>query len=271
MTVQFPPLELPPDRVHLWLLRLDADTQTVGRLNQSLAGDERDRAARFRHPDDARRYTVARGALRWLIGRYLGLDPALLRFDQGSHGKPALKHDATTIDLQFNLSHSRDVGLAGFCIGRPVGIDVEHADRALDAEALAARVGSRREQAVLRSLPPGERERRFIELWTCKEAWLKAVGLGIAAGPAGVDVDLSAGRPSLVGVPLDSTRTEDWSIALLRPAPGLIAAVAVAVADSSRELGDPAERATLPVAPGLEGERIAFDLRPRGTGSGSSL
>ena len=255
-------LALPSNRLHLWLLALDPDARTVDELNQSLSREERERAARFRHPDDVRRYTVARGALRWLIGRYLGLEPAALCFEHGPHGKPALARDTGRIDLQFNLSHSGDVGLAGFSIGRAVGVDLEHTDRAVDAKALAVRICSPREQALLAGLPAEQMTLRFIELWTCKEAWLKAVGSGISGGPAGVDVDLSCPRPCYIGLPVDSTRAEDWSLALLQPARGLTAAAAIA--DASRALGDPVARATLPVAPGLDGECMEFDLQPRG-------
>jgi 4'-phosphopantetheinyl transferase len=253
-------MALPPGRVHLWLLALDAQAGTVSRLNECLPQEERDRAARFRHPDDRRRWVVARGALRWLIGRYLGRDPATLRFEQGRHGKPALAGDAPPIDLQFNLSHSAGVGLAGFCIGRAVGVDLEHADRSVDARALATRICSPQEQAMLARLPEDEGTLRFIELWTCKEAWMKAVGLGISAGPAGVDVDLSPDGPRLVGLPLASERVQDWSLALLRPADDLIAALAVA--DSGGALGDPSGPETVAVAPGLDGARIVFDLTP---------
>lgn len=256
------PIVAPPDsRVDLWLFSLDADNDTVAALAAFLAADEHERAARFRHADDVRRYRVARGALRVLAAHYLEQEPAALRFEYGAQGKPALAPHRARLDLRFNLSHSGDVALAVFCAGHPVGVDLEPADRVVDALALAGRYGSARERAMLEMLDPGARSRRFIELWTCKEAWLKGSGLGITAGLAGVDIDLSGVRPRIACLPEAEGAAEDWSLVLFEPASRYIAAVALH--DPDRELGEMATRNEVALVPGLVAARLTVPLRAR--------
>jgi len=254
-------LGLPDSDLHLWLLPLDAAAAAAATLAAFLSPDEHERAARFRHADDVRRYRVARGALRALLGRYLEREPGAIQFEYGAHGKPALARDFARIDLRFNLSHSRDIALIAFGVGHSIGVDLEHGDRAVDALALAGRYGSTRERAMLETLDPGSRSRRFIELWTCKEAWLKATGLGITAGLADVDIDMGAEQPRIARMPSGQGCVEHWSLALFEPASDLVGAVALR--DPGRELGNIGERETRRIAPGLAGERRVLALRTR--------
>jgi 4'-phosphopantetheinyl transferase len=256
---------LPDCEVHVWLFPLAVDAATAAALGAFLSPDEHERAARFRHADDVRRYRVARGALRALLARYLDAAPGALRFAYGAHGKPGLAPDCRKADLEFNLSHSGDVALAAFVVGRRIGVDLEHAERVVDALALAGRYGSAQEQAMLAALDPAARSRRFIELWTCKEAWLKAAGLGITAGLAAVDIESGTGQPRIVHLPEGGGHAEDWSLARFEPAIGLVAAVALH--DPSRGLGDIRERETRAIVPGLAGEWMTVALRPRRSGT----
>ncbi len=235
-----PTLVLPDAEVHLWLFSLDADAETVSALAAYLAADEAARAMRFRHPHDVRRYRVARGALRVLTAGYLGQRPESLRFDYGPHGKPGLAAGCSEVQLEFNLSHSGDVALAAFCVGHPVGVDLEAGDRSVDALALAGRYGSAGEQAMLKALDASARSRRFIELWTCKEAWLKASGLGVSAGLAGLDIDFSGAQPRIARVPPAQGDVCDWSLALFEPVANHVASVALH--DPHCELGGMAQR-----------------------------
>jgi hypothetical protein len=128
MTSVSPSLSPPEACVHLWLLSLDPGAEVVTAISTCLSHEERTRATRFRHPDDSRRYSVARGALRWLVTRYLDVDPGSIRFDEGLHGKPGLaqgvlqltEHDvcmlaklakcepeSTMIGLQFRVWRSK--------------------------------------------------------------------------------------------------------------------------------------------------------------------
>ena len=179
------------------------------------------------------------------------------------HGKPILASQPADVDLQFNLSHSGDLALAGFCVGGSLGVDVEHTDRAVDPDALIARFGSPGEREMLTALKPDARRRRFLELWTCKEACVKATGLGIGTGLEHVDIDLTTRAPRLVGAPAGHGSAREWSLLLLEPAAGVTAAVALR--DARREMTGVDAPQMAPVAPGLMGQRIEIDLAARET------
>ncbi len=89
-----------------------------------LSDDERNRSARFRFEKGRRRFVVARGALRELLGRYLGTDPGQIRFTYNAFGKPELHPDFGD-RLKFNLAHSGDLTLIAIARDADVGVDVE--------------------------------------------------------------------------------------------------------------------------------------------------
>ena len=146
------------------------------RFESLLSPDERARAAAFRFDRDRRRYVVARGLLRTLLGERLGDDPGRVNFAYGERGKPRLAHET---GLRFNLSHSHGVVAIALCEGREVGIDVE-----------AWRDGLRLEGIARRFLPPDavreiegrtgeDRSREFFRAWVRQEAFAKASGAGL--------------------------------------------------------------------------------------------
>src|ERR1700691_867822 len=99
-------LKLGASDVHLWRASLDCDAPVLSRLEATLSSDETARAKRFVYAKDRNHFVAARGILRQLLGAYLLLPPAELRFRYENLGKPALDAIASDSDLQFNLSHS---------------------------------------------------------------------------------------------------------------------------------------------------------------------
>ncbi|MGH8627550.1 MAG: 4'-phosphopantetheinyl transferase family protein [Gammaproteobacteria bacterium] len=103
--------------------------------------------------------------------------PRSLKFRTNEFGKPRLA--APTGALQFNLTHSRNLGLLAVAT-HPVGIDVEYVDRNLDTEALAPHVFSDTELELVGHESAHERQQLFFRLWTCKEAYIKGRGVGLS-------------------------------------------------------------------------------------------
>ena len=201
--------------IEVWVAPLDAPSAVVGRVTASLDDGERQRAARFRFPADARRFSLAHGWLRLVLGSVGGRPPASLPFVTGPNGKPAL---AGTSGPHFNLSHAGDVALIAVA-GYPVGIDVEpltEAHRWLDVAAVACTAS---ESAALGQLPADQRGAAFLRLWTAKEAYLKGVGSGLSTSPDQLALGLvnpGALHPAGAG----------WHVLSMEPAPGYIGAVA---------------------------------------------
>jgi 4'-phosphopantetheinyl transferase len=211
--------------VHVWRVDLEVDGATHAALARLLVADERTRAARVRLASARRRFVVARGVLRDVLGRYLGVAPDALAFAYGAQGKPALatpSGDAPA--LRFNVAHSASVAVCAIGRGREVGVDVEHL-RDLDVMRLAARFYAPAEQAALAALPPEVARHTFFRLWACKEAYLKAVGTGVSRPLREVDVAL-ADEPRLA-IAGDAAEGGRWTLRELAVDPAYAAALAV--------------------------------------------
>jgi len=147
---------------------------------KSLVPDERQRAERFRFERDRRRFIVAHGVLRDILGRYLKCSPAQVSFSYNQYGKPALAQESEAIGLRFNMSHSHEVALYALTRAREVGVDVELLREDFASLEIAERFFSRSEVALLNSLAPELRTDGFFNCWTRKEAYIKALGEGLS-------------------------------------------------------------------------------------------
>jgi 4'-phosphopantetheinyl transferase len=210
--------------VDVWYVDLAVDAATVAQLAAGLTQDERARAGRFPSERDARRFVVTRGAVRAVLGRYLGVTPRDLAFVYGAHGKPAL--DGAHAPLGFNVSHSGDVAVVAAGWQRAVGVDVEAWRPLPDLAALAARVFAPAERAVLEALAPIDRPAAFFRCWTRKEAFIKATGQGLAQPLDGFIVSL--GEPArFLDIGGDAAALARWTLHDLHPREGYAGALVV--------------------------------------------
>ncbi len=167
-------LDLQPDEAHVWYLFPEAVPPALE--EQALAlltPDEAARHARFRLPEGRRDYALTRALVRTTLSRYSEVAPANWRFLAGPHGRPAIAAEMG-VPLHFNLSHTK--GLIACVVGLEpeIGIDVEAITSDRANLAIAARYFSAAEVAAL-----ADRPGLFFDLWTLKEAYLKARGLGV--------------------------------------------------------------------------------------------
>jgi 4'-phosphopantetheinyl transferase len=214
--------------VHVWRASLRRPASDIHELRSLLSEDERDRAAKFHFARDRDDFTVARAALRVILGGYLGLPPGRLRFSYTSYGKPSLDESAGVGAPRFNLSHAGGVALYAVAHGREVGVDVEQVRDDMACRDVAERFFSRREVAALCALPQGAQTRAFFDCWTRKEAYVKARGEGLSMPLDSFDVSLSPGEPAaLLDTRGDAREASRWSLRELSPGPGYVAAVAV--------------------------------------------
>jgi len=147
-----------------------------------------------------------------MLGQYLGIPVAEVTLIEAEHGRPHL-HSSHQSSLGFNWSHSGDVAL--LAIGRHLspGIDIEirrHRPRSLD---IAEQYFRPEEYASLIALPEAQRGDAFLELWTAKEAVLKAIGRGIAFGLDRLAISHVMGQPVLTWLDDDDAAT--WQLARL--------------------------------------------------------
>ncbi len=236
---KFPPrspaagLELAPGEIHVWQVHLDASPEQVEKLGRALSSDEWQRANRFRFDKHRRQYVVGRGALRTLAAAYLGevgtgVRPEEIQFSYGPRGKPFLAPPFDQRGIQLNLSNSDELALVGFVLGREIGVDVEYLRPMTDCEEIAERFFSESERRTLRTIPFPAKQEAFFNCWTRKEAYLKAVGEGLAAPLDSFDVTLALDEPPrMLTLKGDATRAAGWFFHHLRPAKDYLGAVAI--------------------------------------------
>jgi 4'-phosphopantetheinyl transferase len=226
-----------PDLIRVWRVRLDVFSEEIARLERLLSSDETERAGRFCFDRDRRRFTVARAALRFILGGYLETSPEQVVFNYGSHGKPLLANQNSGI--RFNVSHSQEVALVAVTYGREVGVDVEFQRPMADQEELLAGYFSSREVAALRSVPRPQQQAAFFAGWTRKEAYLKARGGGLSIPLNSFAVSLGPDEPAaLLEVRDDPMEPARWGMATLRAGPGYTGALVAEGKDWRFDYGD---------------------------------
>jgi 4'-phosphopantetheinyl transferase len=213
-----------------------------------MSADERARHDRFVFAADRLLFLQTRGMVRTILSRYTGVSPDACAFLVEPGGRPSLAGDAGR-GIDFNVSHTRGlIALAvassvratdehgftratdehGFTrISGRVGIDVEGVERAW-SDGVPNRFFAPAESAALDALPPSERQVRFYECWTVKEAYLKARGLGLALPLDGFAVGFPPKAPPTIAFTSIDDRAERWQLSLMEPCAGFRLALAIA-------------------------------------------
>jgi 4'-phosphopantetheinyl transferase len=175
------PAPLIDNAVQVWVLGHAAVEGACAALGHALSPDERQRAAAYRQAPHRQRFIARRGMLRWLLGRYLGCEPASLVFGPGGFGKPVL-HWPAAPRLGFSVSQAEGMALLAFARDCSVGVDVEQVAGGIDIAGVAREVFSPAEMRLLDAAGP-DAAAAFFSTWSRKEALLKAVGTGLAGQP----------------------------------------------------------------------------------------
>lgn len=159
---------------------LDPDRATFLRCMDVISPREKMRAERYRRAEVARRYVAAQGQLRIVLSEYTGIAPEKIIFKRYAHGKPYLHPEQNPGAVSFNLTHSHEMGVVALCRENAIGVDVEYVEKIRPFSALARRYFSDTEADYLNALSGTAQRIAFYKIWTLKESWLKATGLGIA-------------------------------------------------------------------------------------------
>ncbi|MCD0254777.1 4'-phosphopantetheinyl transferase superfamily protein [Xanthomonas campestris pv. campestris] len=142
---------------------------------------EREREALFRFALDRQSFLLTRALVRKALSAYTGVAPSDLRFQITGHGKPELVQSLPDAErIFFNVSHAR--GLIAIVVTRKgrVGVDVEKICARSNWLELAEHFFAPNEVACMRLVTASELPTMFFSLWTLKESYLKARGVGLS-------------------------------------------------------------------------------------------
>jgi 4'-phosphopantetheinyl transferase len=211
---------------HVWAVWLDADEERTRGLRELLSPDEKERADRYRFEIHRQRFICGRAALRLLLGEYLGKEEESLVFNYEPNGKPHLPGKGEE-SISFNVAHSESLQLIAITSGMEIGVDVEKIRWLPDFEELVQRFFSKCESEEFAALQPELKAAAFFNLWTRKEALLKATGEGICNWLDRVEVTFLPDEPArLLALPECAGDPADWALRHFKPAVGYAAAVA---------------------------------------------
>lgn len=157
------------------------DSNLLSEYYNLLNREERLRQKRFYFEKHRHQYLITRAMVRSVLSLYVKeIAPEKWKFKNNDYGKPSISNNSLAIPLRFNISHTDRVVVMAVTLGQEIGVDVEYFPRLGKMFEIASSVFSPIELKQLLDLPPEEQKNRFFDLWTLKEAYVKACGMGLA-------------------------------------------------------------------------------------------
>ena len=194
--------------------QLDVDEAEVARCHGLIDKAERERAALFRYARDRRRFIVRRGRLREWLAERVGQPPERLVFTTSEFGMRTLADTGP----RFSTSHSGEYMMAAFA-DTDIGCDIERTDQEIEWRAIVEQLFAPGERKTLGSLLERSGRAAFFDCWVRKEAFVKALGLGVSYPFDAFDMSVSSDT--------DLPTVPGWSIAAVSPGSGYAGTVIV--------------------------------------------
>lgn len=213
---------------HVWLVKpVDVKAENLSHCLSLLAPDEREKHARFHSDADRRNYLIAHALQRTALSGYADLHPSEWRFSVGSHGRPEIETPAITAGLRFNLTHTSGLCACLVTLEWDCGVDAEEISRGNDLGKIARRMFAAEERSAMGELIDSSAREQFFRYWTLREAYAKALGVGLGGLPRDFHFEaVNDDRPRVV-FDEDGTQADRWQFALLRPTAAHVLAIAL--------------------------------------------
>lgn len=178
--------------IDLWLEELAVTDEQYLYYWSLLDKNEQDKALRFVQAIHGRRYVASHGKLRLILSGYLGLPAEKITYREQAFGKPVIVIKGMDHDVKFNLAHSENKMLVAVGADDRTGVDIEVWNSKIDFVSIASICFAETERSFWNGLPECSKDEYFYRLWTRKESFVKAVGVGLG-------VDVSTVVSSLTG------------------------------------------------------------------------
>lgn len=191
----------------IWIEDLTNNEEKLFYFNSLLNPEEQRKSQNFKSQTLRNRFICVRGILRALLSHYLNADPTSLTFRLGTHGKPAL----TDHLLYFNISHSDETLAVAIANFDDIGIDIEQFKLRDNLKEIAKRIFSENEFNFWLNTSDSMQQQLFYQIWTKKEAFVKAVGHGISLGMADCKIEVPEGL-GFFEIPKAYGLAKDWKI-----------------------------------------------------------
>lgn len=162
---------------HIWAIELRQSPNYQATFFEWLSSAEKSKAQRMLVNLKRDHQIQSKAWLRWLLAQYTQSSPEQIQYHYGSLGKPYLGSEQTQIF--FNATDSGSTLLCAFSKKNELGLDIESTPRKVNYQRIAEKKFTQLELAAINSTPQATRSNAFLALWTRKEAFGKALGVGI--------------------------------------------------------------------------------------------
>jgi 4'-phosphopantetheinyl transferase len=224
--------------VHVWLTRPEevTDSNQLQEYRSLLSPEEQERYRRFHFDRDRHHYLVAHVLLRKVLSAYVDVDPSAWQFSQNRHGRPEIASPDIAPLLRFNLTHTHGLVACVVTLESDCGIDVERLSARGNLLGIAEKMFATSEQQELVNLDGQAFLDRFFTYWTLREAYCKALGVGIAWSKSNYGfVEEGGERWGICFDALSNDESNHWQFTLTRPTTEYLLAVAVRTAGASEK------------------------------------
>ncbi|WP_340123345.1 4'-phosphopantetheinyl transferase family protein [Methylobacter svalbardensis] len=212
--------------IDLWLEELAVTDEGYRHYWLLLDTNEQGKALRFVQAIHGRRYVASHGKLRLILAGYLGIAAETITYAPQAFGKPVIVVDGLEHDIQFNLAHSGDKMLVAVGLDGRIGVDIEVWNNSVDCASIACLCFTEAERNFWGGLPASRKDEFFYRLWTRKESFVKAIGVGLGLDVSKV-VSTPAGVARFLSVPEGYGPAGDWALVDLDVGRGISAALTV--------------------------------------------
>jgi len=202
--------------VHIWFCQpaLVQGSEKISACEKVLSEEEKQRYLRFHAEKDRHSYLVSHAMLRQVLSKYAGVPASQWQFTANEHGRPELATPVLEPGLQFNLTHTEGLSACVIAAGRRCGIDAEYVHRKNKLFSVAKRMFAEEELA---QLDEKNIQQQFYNYWTLREAYVKALGTGLAGSSKAFYFTLGTKNLSAVLQHKDKVKSDNWRFKLLRP------------------------------------------------------
>ena len=199
-------------------------------LYELLSDDEKQRAARYRFDKHRHRFICGRGSIREILADRAKCEPHSIRFELNEFGKPNIREPDFCRHFQFNASSSGTLGAIALSTSHSLGFDIEQVkpETGQDHELIVKNEFTTAEYEWYKKHSAAERDKAFYTLWTCKEAYLKALGVGLSGGLNSFSIDVHENSASVKYTNLENSQVSSLYLYPLDSEENIAACLAVA-------------------------------------------
>ncbi len=206
------------DEIHIWRFNLDPVKSFNEFFINLLSDEEKKQVEKIKLGDVKNRSIISKAIIKNIISNYLGLNIKQIIFSYNEFGKPVIPERINSFRLNFNISHSGDLGLIAITRKNLIGIDVEKMNELDQIDDIINLCFTETEKYMLSCLESTEKKEVFYKIWTGKEAFIKAIGKGFSFPLKNISFRLNSKKEMVIGEILDPMNTgKDWQIYNFNP------------------------------------------------------